>query len=70
MKKKRRLRKEEKKMQQIRALPEGVIFRMSGLEIAKLQAHKSVIDFKTGAFVTNKDRPRNNDWRKWDFDSI
>ena len=68
MKKKKATRRREKKLQEIRSLPEGVAYRMSAKEHARLLAPRQEVNFKVGAHITDKDRPRNNNWRKWDYD--
>ena len=49
-------------------LPEGVAFRISGVEAARNSAPYMVPGFRSGAYITQKDRPRDNNWRKWDMD--
>lgn len=68
MKKKRSVRRREKRMQEINRLPEGVAFRISGAEAARNSAPYMVPGFRSGAYITQKDRPRDNNWRKWDMD--
>ncbi len=40
---------------------------ISGIDLLKKTRGTQEISFRSGAFQTKKDKPRNKNWRKWDY---
>ena len=39
---------------------------IKGYDLAKATMPNFQVNFKTGGHITQKDRPRDKNWRKWD----
>ena len=42
---------------------------IKGIDVLKKSAPMQGIPFKTGKHITEKDRPRDKNWKKWDEDT-
>ena len=40
---------------------------ISGIDLLKKTRGEQNISFRTGSFQTKKDKPRDKNWRKWDY---
>jgi hypothetical protein len=46
----------------------NTVFSLSSVEATRLEKPYQVVRFRTGAHKGKKDRPRDNNWRKWDME--